>query len=308
MADSLKETFKQYSKEIPKAAAGIRISDAQKKAQNQDLYIGEFSEDKRHGWGKYVMAKGDRYKGQFQMDLMQGRGVYRFANTASSASGPATFYYIGEFKDNQFHGLGKMTFYDGTLYLGSFNNNAMHSTRAQLKYANGDKYKGAVSNNMKSEVQEGLYTYACGDLYLGQFRGDKKEGQGKLQIAGTTVHYEGDFKDDKKCGHCEIFDLGPQHGKFTGTLNANEELEGKGCRMEFPGKIRYEGEMKENMFHGGGRLVYVDSGNTYEGQFYQHHKDGECTFTIGKTGQVYRGQFEFNYESATGKCDYGKRI
>lgn len=87
-----------------------------------------------------------------------------------------TFYYIGEMKENQFHGLGKMVFLNGTLYLGSFNNNTMQSTRAQLKYANGDKYKGGVSQNMKCEEQEGLYTYFCGDLYLGQFRGDKKEG------------------------------------------------------------------------------------------------------------------------------------
>lgn len=46
--------------------------------------MGEFSEDKRQGWGIYILTKsGDKFKGQFDKDLMHGRGIYKF--TISSA-------------------------------------------------------------------------------------------------------------------------------------------------------------------------------------------------------------------------------
>lgn len=67
MADSLKQTFKTYNKELPKVQSGIVIED-RKKALTVDVYVGEFCEDKRHGWGRYVLPKGDKYKGQFNMD------------------------------------------------------------------------------------------------------------------------------------------------------------------------------------------------------------------------------------------------
>lgn len=59
------------------------------------------------------------------------------------------------------------------------------------------------------------------------------------------------------------------------------------------------------MFHGKGKITHTDTGNVYEGEFYEHHKDGQCTFTL-KDGLKYTGHFELNMESAKG-CDYGKR-
>jgi hypothetical protein len=93
----------------------------------QDIYLGEFSEDRRHGWGIFTLAKtGDRYKGQFSNDLMDGRCVYKFSPTGHVFGAHVT-YYIGEVKQNMFHGLGRMVYRDGTQYFGSFNNNVMHS-------------------------------------------------------------------------------------------------------------------------------------------------------------------------------------
>ena len=43
---------------------------------------------------------------------MDGRGIYRFG--ASGAITGGAFYYLGEFKENFFHGLGRMVFRDGT--------------------------------------------------------------------------------------------------------------------------------------------------------------------------------------------------
>ena len=151
------------------------------------------------------------------------------------------------------------------------------------------------------------YTYCNGDRYQGEFRADRKEGQGKLFITAQYISYEGDFKDDKKFGHCVLYDFGPAFGRYTGPVNHSEELDGQNATFEFPGEydLKYIGDFKDSMFHGRGKLIHTDTGNVYEGQFYQHHKDGPCTFTLA-TGQQFKGSFELNYESSKG--DYGPRI
>ena len=69
--------------------------------------------------------------------------------------------------------------------------------------------------------------------------------------------------------------------------------------------MKYEGEFKSSTFHGKGKITHTDSGNVFEGEFYEHHKDGPATFKL-KTGELFKGRFELNMESAKGS-DYGKR-
>ena len=80
----------------------------------------------------------DLYQGFFTNDRMQGRGTYWFANVTNS------IFYVGEFIENNFHGLGKMVFQDGSTYYGSFVNNSMVSKRAVMTFSNGEKYKGEM--------------------------------------------------------------------------------------------------------------------------------------------------------------------
>jgi hypothetical protein len=82
------------------------------------MYQGEFLEDKRHGWGYNMFRNGDIYKGQYERDVMDGRGIYLFNSLESN-----TVYFVGEVKNNVFSGLGKMVFRDDSQYFGSFNNN-----------------------------------------------------------------------------------------------------------------------------------------------------------------------------------------
>ena len=53
-------------------------------------------------------------------------------------------------------------------------------------------------------------------------------------------------------------------------MNDQEELDGPNGRFEFPQefKVIYEGEFKDSMFHGKGRLLHTDTGNIYDGEFY----------------------------------------
>lgn len=117
---------------------------------------------------------------------MEGRGIYVFNSLESNS-----VFFVGELKANAFQGLGKMHFRDGTQYFGSFNNNCLQSAKAIIRYGNGDKYKGGVQQNQKNG--DGQYIYSNMDTYEGQFRGDRKEGMGKMQFVATQVTYEGEF-------------------------------------------------------------------------------------------------------------------
>lgn len=104
---------------------------------------------------------------------MHGRGTYWFFNVTNSV------FYVGEFSDNNFQGLGKMLFSDGSTYLGSFINNSMSSKRAVMAFANGDKYKGEISMSKRNGLGEYWQV---------------------LPSSQAILHYDGEFKDDQRHG------------------------------------------------------------------------------------------------------------
>ena len=100
-------------------------------------FIGEFKDGLKHGNGTLVWKSGDTYVGLFSKDLRTGNGTYSFVNGDNyegewlngekNGFGKFTFakeeniiadYYIGENKDNVFHGNGTLVWTDGTTYVG----------------------------------------------------------------------------------------------------------------------------------------------------------------------------------------------
>jgi len=65
-------------------------------------YYGEWSNDKKHGFGVYLSTKdGAVYVGQFRDDLREGEGVYFY---------PDGRRYQGPFKGDKQHGVGVFTY------------------------------------------------------------------------------------------------------------------------------------------------------------------------------------------------------
>ncbi|MAI03149.1 MAG: hypothetical protein CMQ75_01295 [Gammaproteobacteria bacterium] len=64
-------------------------------------------------------------------------------------------------------------------------------------FANGDKYVGEWKDDKK--YGQGTYTFANGDKYVGEWKDDKRHGQGTSTYANGDK-YVGEFKDDKKHG------------------------------------------------------------------------------------------------------------
>merc|ERR1711988_1105265 len=85
-------------------------------------------------------------------------------------------------------------------------NDIIESLGIQTKtYADGNVYVGQMKNGKKDG--NGTYTWADGAVYVGDWKDDKRNGKGKMTFANGDV-YVGAYKDDKK------------HGKGTLTFNS----------------------------------------------------------------------------------------
>lgn len=67
------------------------------------------------------------------------------------------------------------------------------------KYANGDHYVGEVDVATRNLQGKGVYTFANGDRYEGEFFANRLQGQGIFKYANGDC-YEGEFKDSKYNG------------------------------------------------------------------------------------------------------------
>lgn len=130
--------------------------------------------------------------------------------------------YEGKFKDDQFSGLGKITYIDGTVltavftssevpkiakiffpdyqetYIGQHDNFIKHGY-GKLFLRNGSIYEGQFKNNEKSGY--GQLTYPDGKLYQGEFQEDEASGKGKLLYnKNPIVYYEGEFLRGERMG------------------------------------------------------------------------------------------------------------
>ena len=109
----------------------------------------------------------------------------------------------------------------------------------------------------------GVYRFARGDVYEGEYQDDKKHGRGVYRFASGAV-YEGEWKDDKK------------HGRGT---------------FRFADGRVYEGEFKDGKYHGRGVFRSAD-GDVYEGEYQDGKKHGRGV-SRSADGSVYHdGQWK----------------
>ncbi len=85
--------------------------------------------------------------------------------------------YVGDFKDDMFHGQGTYIFADGSTYVGNFKDNLFHG--------------------------QGTYIFAVGSTYVGNFKDDMFHGHGTRTYADGTT-YVGDFKEGNFNWHANL--------------------------------------------------------------------------------------------------------
>ena len=173
--------------------------------------------------------------------------------------------YVGEWKDNKWHGQGTAAFPDGEKYVGEWQNNKRNG-QGTATYAIGDKYVGEYRNDKRSG--QGTYTFADGDKYVGEFRDNNYHGHGTFTWADGDK-YVGEFVDDK------------QHGQGTYSI-----LDGG----KYTDRDEYVGKFKIGKFNGegiytqysNGKITSVEEGIWKDGEF-QYAKKLSPSVPVAKT-------------------------
>ena len=96
---------------------------------------------------------------------------------------------------------GRVTYSDGTVYLGKLDSDYRRSGKGSITWQNGDSYEGDFLSDMLSG--SGIYTFKSGDVYEGDFQNGKKHGTGKYTSFDGS-YYEGGFENDLRHGEGKL--------------------------------------------------------------------------------------------------------
>ena len=142
---------------------------------------------------------------------------------------------------------------------------------------------------------QGVQPLTGGDVYVGEFRGDKRNGQGTLTYAGGN-RYVGEFRDGSFHGQGTFFFLadGPARGdRYEGEFKDGKR-NGQGSYIHADGS-RYVGDYREDRRHGRGMFLFTN-GNRFVGEYRDGKRNGQGTLSFA-SGDSYVGEFkDGNYD------------
>jgi len=174
-------TKKQREEEIIKIKDIMLNSQKEKETENKirkikynngDIYSGLLEKGVPHGQGKMIYKNGDIYEGNFIESKPKGKIEVKSNK----------FAYFGEIENNIPNGHGEIIYSTGSKYTGYFIKGVPHG-EGKMTYINGDIYQGNWDNGKKDKY--GVYTYKeSGDIYNGYWKDDEKNG--KFEISNPS--------------------------------------------------------------------------------------------------------------------------
>ena len=143
-----------------------------------NLYVGDFIESRRHGYGELDTNR-IHYKGGFLDDRLNGRGIIHFKVEGHD--------YDGDFKGNEINGNGIFSSTNGDEYVGQMNRGKMNGF-GRYTYANGQIYEDNYVNVNKEG--KGKFTNPNGFVYDGDFVGGRPRGNAIITSGVKTILVE----------------------------------------------------------------------------------------------------------------------
>jgi hypothetical protein len=110
----------------------------------------------RSGLGQMRWSNGDVYQGEFNINYMDGRGIYTFKDGRK---------YIGEFEADDPHGQGTVTWPDGTSFTGSFFKGKYDMSQPyNIVFKDGKMYEKKLLDTHLKCRWDGIHDYYIWDM------------------------------------------------------------------------------------------------------------------------------------------------
>lgn len=215
------------------------------------------------GLGKAHYKNGDGYDGAYVEGYRKGKGIYTWRKWGDSYEGQWGGQGVEKegHMDNRKHGFGKMVYRSNK---GEGDEDDGGDDEGEKKprggsylgwYHNGKRGCAPNQDPKETEQSQGTFTYANGDIYVGQWRGSqtepprrggKKHGRGTYSYAKDGSKLVGDWEQGKI-----------QVGKWV-----------------FPNGTFYSGQFRYNKPFGEGVWVFAN-GNQLTGKYVQKDQGGD---------------------------------
>ena len=300
--------------------------------ESGNKYVGEWQNNKRNGQGTYTWANGDKYIGEQRNDKREGQGTYTWAdgeiyvgewrNDKKNGKGTTTYIYgdqyIGEYKNDKKDGQGTYIYADGYKEVGTFENGKLNGYAIKY-FADGsvnkegifkdDEFLYAQSKTLPACPTSGYFhncfgsiTYKSGDIYSGEFKNDKLDGQGTYTFGPNSQwagdEYIGEFKVGGFTGQGTYTFADGE--KYVGEYK-NGKRDGQGINSYANGE-KYVGEYKDGKQNGQGTYTF-SNGDKYVGAYKNDKRDGLGTYTW-VTGETYVGAYKNGKQNGQGTYTY----
>ena len=251
-------------------------------------YNGEWKDGKLCGFGrKYAIG---------YYDVAQG----------TDEEPSKSLFYAGEFKDDKYHGKGKLFNQNGKLEYDGEWEDGWKSGEGTEYYDNGNvKFVGVWKRGRYNS--KGVFTFENGDVIKGEWRDGLLEGYAELTKRNGCV-YTRFYKHDEILMEKLISGTPPpdpdssrtlrfDNGVYKGEINFTGKMHGKGV-FTYSNGDRYEGYYKEGVKHGKGVFTWAD-GMSYEGEYENDVRSGKGVFRY-TNGNIYDGEWKDNVKHGHG--------
>ena len=268
-------------------------------------YLMKYLEEKGPDLGKWVKKTKEIQKKCAKLEnrvfLKENAKIFG-ENYYSMTKEASDICYWGDIKDGRPHGLGIIgRWFEDEFYgeMSIFQVEYMGEFEKGVYSGEGIQYEGGELNDEEISVlrdlenpdngQE-LFDKFCNPLvHMGEFKNGKWNGEGVTFIYPSNIELLGYIHYGMSLSELPNLndDLIIVQGNFK---NGEEKINGK---IYYIDKLSYEGEMKENLPHGKGKLYYFETGKLkYEGEFKDGLYDGRGT-EYTEDGKIsYEGQWQ----------------
>ncbi|MEM1214240.1 MAG: caspase family protein [Bacteroidota bacterium] len=240
------------------------------------VYVGQFRNSEIHGQGICTYSDGSRYEGQWSHRMPEGYGSKTWADGRSFTGQWRRGFPVNRDGVYQAKGQEGLTTPSGTLVLQSgCLQGDCENGRGIYAYADGSRYEGQFRRGRPSG--SGTFHYPNGDWYQGQFVAGLPHGYGVLQAADGT-RLEGQWQEGGLITRPEV-------ATRTGCLQGDCQ-NGYGTYRFQQGDL-YQGTFQRGLPEGSG-LVRYQNGDRYEGTMSGGAFEGYGTY-YEQTGGIFQG-------------------